>query len=90
MDIQELEEKKDKIYSFLQSKEYTPMKLKELASILQVPKQEKEEFKEVIDKLISEGKVIYDKRNCLCTRRAYRRRRRGARFGDQKIFSPVR
>ena len=65
MDIQELEEKKDKIYSFLQSKEYTPMKLKELASILQVPKQEKEEFKEVIDKLISEGKVIYDKRNCL-------------------------
>ena len=48
MDIQELEEKKEKIYSFLTSDEYTPMKLKELASLLQVPKYEKEEFKEVI------------------------------------------
>ncbi len=60
MEIYELEEKKERIYAFLTSEEYTPMKLKELAMLLQVPKQEKEEFKEVIDKLISEGKVIYD------------------------------
>ena len=60
MDIQELEEKKEKIYSFITSEEYVPMKLKELASLLQVPRPEKEEFKEVIDKLISEGKVLYD------------------------------
>ena len=65
MDILELEEKKDKIYAFMQSEEYTPMKLKELANLLQVPRAEKEEFKEVIDKLISEGKVIYDRKNCL-------------------------
>ena len=56
MDIQELEEKKERIYAFIQSDEYTPMKLKELASLLQVPRNEKEEFKEVIDKLISEGR----------------------------------
>ena len=63
MDIYELEEKKEKIYSFIQSEEYVPMKLKELAGLLQVPKQEKEEFKEVIDKLISEGKVLYDSKS---------------------------
>ena len=60
MDINELEEKKEQIYSFITSKEYTPMKLKELAVLLQVPKQDKTEFKETIDKLISEGKVLYD------------------------------
>ncbi|MBR4341500.1 MAG: RNB domain-containing ribonuclease [Lachnospiraceae bacterium] len=60
MDINELEEKKERIYSCLTSEEYTPMKLKELAMFMQVPKQEKEEFKEIIDKLISDGKVIYD------------------------------
>ena len=38
MDILELEEKKDKIYAFMQSEEYTPMKLKELANLLQVPR----------------------------------------------------
>ena len=48
------------IVSFITSEEYVPMKLKELASLLQVPRPEKEEFKEVIDKLISEGKVLYD------------------------------
>ena len=67
MDIQELEEKKEKIYSFLTSDEYTPMKLKELASLLQVPKYEKEEFKEVIDKLVSEGKVVIDSKNRIKT-----------------------
>ncbi len=67
MDIQELEEKKEKIYSFLKSDEYTPMKLKELASLLQVPKYEKEEFKEVIDKLVSEGKVVIDSKNRIKT-----------------------
>jgi len=60
MDINELEEKKEKIYSFLKDESYTPMKLKELAMLMQVPKQEREEFKEVIDKLVSDGKVIYD------------------------------
>ena len=63
MDILELEEKKERIYEYLKSKEYTPMKLKELAVLLQVPRAEKEEFKEVIDKLISEGKVLYDSKS---------------------------
>ena len=60
MEPNELEERKEKIYDFLTSEGYTPMKLKELAMLMQVPKQEREEFKEVIDKLISDGKVIYD------------------------------
>ena len=63
MDINELEDKKEKIYAFLESEDYSPMKLKELALLLQVPKQERDEFKEVIDKLISEGKVLYDSKS---------------------------
>ena len=60
MDIEELNEKKEKILGFIESEEYTPMKLKELAGLLQVPRPEKELFKEAVDKLVSDGKVYYD------------------------------
>lgn len=56
----EYEEKKEKIYSFIKSDLYKPMKVKELAVLLCVPRAEKEEFKEMTDKLISEGKLITD------------------------------
>lgn len=60
MENNEYNEKKDKIYSLITDSVYKPMKLKELASLMFVPKEEKEEFKEMVDKLISEGKVILD------------------------------
>lgn len=62
MDNDILEQRKNMIYEFICSEQYSPIKLKELAMLLCVPKQEKELFKETIDKLISEGKIFIDQK----------------------------
>ncbi|MCR5324584.1 MAG: RNB domain-containing ribonuclease [Lachnospiraceae bacterium] len=62
MDRQKLEEKKETVYGFISNKGYTPMKQKEIAQFLSVPRAEKEEFAEVIDSLIADGKIIVDQR----------------------------
>ncbi len=60
MENNEYNERKDKIYEFIKSDLYKPMKVKELAMLMCVPRAEKEEFKEMVDRLISEGKVVLD------------------------------
>ena len=62
MDRYKLEEKKEMIYAFINNAGYTPMKPKELAQLLSVPRAEKEEFTEVINALVADGKIITDQR----------------------------
>ena len=62
MDKQKLEEKKETVYGFITNKGYTPMKPKEIAQFLSVPRAEKEEFAEVLDALVADGKIIIDQR----------------------------
>lgn len=51
------EKRKKIIYEFICDEFYVPMKLKELAMLLQVPKDQKDELKAVMDSLEAEGKV---------------------------------
>ena len=51
------EERKKIIYEFICDEFYVPMKLKELAMLLQVPKDQRDELKAVMDSLEAEGKV---------------------------------
>lgn len=55
-----LEEKKNLVYEFMLSKEYKPIKFKEMVNILQVPKKEKEDLREVLESLIADGKIVID------------------------------
>lgn len=55
-----LEEKKNLVYEFMLNKEYKPIKFKEMVNILQVPKREKEDLREVLESLIADGKIIID------------------------------
>lgn len=55
-----LEEKKNLVYEFMLDKEYKPIKFKEMVNILQVPKREKEDLREVLESLIADGKIIVD------------------------------
>lgn len=55
-----LEEKKNLVYDFMLNKEYKPIKFKEMVNILQVPKREKEDLREVLESLIADGKIIID------------------------------
>lgn len=51
------EKRKKVIYDFICDDLYVPMKLKEIAVILQVPKEQRTELKEVLDSLITDGKI---------------------------------
>ncbi len=51
------EKRKKVIYELICSDFYTPMKLKELAILLQVPREQRQELKEVLDALEADGKV---------------------------------
>lgn len=55
-----LEERKKILLEFLSSTEYMPMKLKEMAGILQVPRNEKTDFREVVEALVADGKIEAD------------------------------
>lgn len=55
-----LEEKKVMLEELFSSKEYKPMRFKELVGFLQVPRTAKHELKTVLDQLISKGSIILD------------------------------
>lgn len=54
---QTIEKRKKVICDFMNDEFYVPMKLKELAIILQVPKEQRGELKEVLDALEAEGRI---------------------------------
>ncbi len=56
-DKEMFEKRKKMIYDFICDEFYVPMKLKELAILLQVPKDQKNELKKVMDSLEIEGKI---------------------------------
>ena len=41
---------------------YVPMKVKEIAAVLQIPREQRDELKEILDALVEEGKVALSKR----------------------------
>lgn len=58
--LESREEKKQALYELITDKNYRPMRFKELAVLLMVPKAEREELKQTLDVLIHEGKIIVD------------------------------
>ena len=54
---EQLERRKKVIFDMLNDKQYVPMKLKEMAMLLQIPKENRQELKAVLDALILEGKA---------------------------------
>ncbi len=55
--------KKDVILEFMKDKEYTPMKEKEIAMILGVPKKEYQEFKRTLKELEENYKIVKNRKN---------------------------
>ncbi len=52
--------RKTMMEEFFASDEYKPMRFKDILAILQVPKDEKNDLKVLLDVLISEGKIVLD------------------------------
>ncbi|MCH5252884.1 MAG: ribonuclease R [Lachnospiraceae bacterium] len=62
---EEMRQKEKKILSFVEEEHYHPIKTKEMAVLLCVPKKERGEFHEVLDSLILQGKIEIDKRGLI-------------------------
>lgn len=87
MDSILLEEKKRILNEFINSKEYHPMKFKEISGLLQVPRNEKQDLREVLNSLMSEGKITVDEKGKY--RAAEANMRTGIFSGTQKGFGFV-
>ena len=62
MDEKLLNERKKILTDIIKSDEYVPMKIKELAILLNVPKENRAELKEVLDALLAEGTISVSKK----------------------------
>lgn len=51
-------ERKERIVAFMKEDAYRPLLFKELATVLDVPKESMEEFRQVLDELENEGQII--------------------------------
>lgn len=59
---QSFEKRKKIIYDFICDDFYVPMKLKEIAMVLQVSKEQRDDLKRVLDSLVEDGKITLSKR----------------------------
>ena len=59
---QTFEKRKKVIYDFIRDDHYVPMKIKEIAILLQIPGEQREELRQVLDALVEEGKISVSKR----------------------------
>lgn len=57
-----LEERKKIIMDIIGSQEYVPMKIKEIAILLNVPKEDRSDLEEVLNELLSEGRISVSKK----------------------------
>ena len=62
MEKELLENRKKMIYEFMCSDLYVPMKIKEIAILLNVPREERPALEEVLNQLLLEGKIELSKR----------------------------
>lgn len=62
MDSRQLEKRKKVLLDLMNDKIYVPMKIKELAIILQVSKEERADLELVLNELLTEGKIEISKR----------------------------
>ena len=59
---QTFEKRKKVIYDFMKDDLYVPMKIREMAVVLQIPREQRDELKAVLDSLVDEGKITLSKR----------------------------
>ena len=60
--MDKFEERKNTIYALICDDLYVPMKVKEIAILLDIPKTSRAELQEVLDALVAEGKVEVSKK----------------------------
>lgn len=60
------EKRKKVVYDLMCDRLYTPMKFKELAMLLQVPKEKRDDLRQILESLEADGKIYLSKRGKYC------------------------
>lgn len=55
-------DRKEKIFAYINSKEYIPLKFNEIATVLDVPKEDETQLTEILNELCVEGKIYVTKK----------------------------
>ena len=76
-----LKNRKKLLLDFVSNKEYQPMRAKDIAMLLQIPKGKRSELFQVLDELEAEGKII-------CKKGKYEKVRKIGRSGRRSVYSP--
>ncbi len=69
--MDKFEQRKNTIYALMCDELYVPMKVKEIASLLDIPKTMREELREVLDALLAEGRIEVSKKGKYAKARRY-------------------
>ena len=59
---QTFEKRKKVIFDFICDDRYVPMRVREIAAVLQIPREQRDELKAVLDALVDDGKIALSKR----------------------------
>ena len=62
MDREQFEDRKKMLYAFICDELYVPMKVKEIAIMLRIEKEQRGELQQVLDALVEEGKIEISKK----------------------------
>lgn len=80
-----LNSRKKMIYELICSKDYMPMRAKEIAILLQIPKEKRHELQLVLESLITEGKIKITKRGKY--HKAKEREQRGHKEKQKQVLT---
>lgn len=58
-------DRKERIYEYICSKEYKPLKIKQMAAMIGVPSEDRGEFRNMLSELVTEGKIVIDNRGMI-------------------------
>ena len=70
LENEKMTERKQKIQAYLESKEYIPMKRKDICTLLGVPQKDRTIFEEIVSQLLEEGKAVETKKGKLMSPKA--------------------
>ena len=62
MKAKQLKKRKKYIYDVICTKDYQPMRAREIAILLQVPEEKRRDLQDTLDSLLQDGRVAVDRR----------------------------
>ena len=93
MNPKQLKKRKKTIYDVICSKSYMPMRAREIAILLDIPREKRKDLQDVLDSLMQENKITMDRRGRYMKKKAFakgsrKRRTVGHKTSERNLHQP--